>query len=241
MSTAITPILPSPLPPLPPIRAGLSRDVYTHKSTTTITTPQNYERLTYLGHAALELALTRILYEHAGLLEKGEIDRIRAVYITKDNLASWGRAYHFEDRVNFASHLRPLSTEQKNTFAAETFEAYLGAIQLDSQDILTEFVRELIIPGLEIVRGGMRQESADPKAMQQLHEMLVRLGIDLPHYQIDDSQNPGPGQFDAKCVIKGNICGQANGRGKAEAKRRAAEIVVRKGETWLAAIEPLGA
>lgn len=235
------PTLPSPLPPLPTPHPDHSKIVFTHKSTTSVTTPYNYERLAYLGHAALELALTRILYEHTGLLDKGEIDRIRAVYITKDNLVSWGRAYRFEDRVNVATPLLPLSTEHKDTFAAETFEAYLGAIHLGSQDILTEFARELIIPGLETVRGGMRQEREDPRAMQQLHERLVRLGIGLPVYQIDDSLNPGPGQYDAKCVIKGQVCGQANGRGKAEAKRRAAEIVVNKGETWLAAVEPLGA
>jgi ribonuclease III len=234
-----SPSLPNPLPSLPPIPADRSRVVYTHKSTTSTTTPDNYERLAYLGHAALELAVTRVLYDHPDHLDKGEIDRLRTIYITKDILARWGRAYHFDDRVNVGLPLLPLSTEHRNTFAADTFEAYLGAISLDSQDIITDFVSKLMIPGLEIVRDGMRQGPVDVQAMQRLNEMLVRLGIDLPDYEIDDSQNPGPRQFDARCVIRGNICGQANGRRKAEAKRRAAEIVVGKGETWLAAIEPL--
>jgi len=236
--TSLTPSLPSPLPDLPKVREDLETRIYNHVSSTSSVTSQSYKRLGFLGDVSLHLAISHILYNRTDNLDNHEMTELRKLYVAKGNLALWGRAYHFDDKVNVGNALLPLTAEHRDKFAGETFEAYLGALYLESQEVVTGLVGKLMLPGLETARRGIQEPPVDKNALQTLNEMLRRLDIDFPEYDVKDTKKPGPAQFDVVCRVAETVVSQANGKGKAEAKRRAAEKALGKGEMWLATLRP---
>jgi dsRNA-specific ribonuclease len=238
--TTPVPSLPSPLPVLPTLQDNFDETLlYTHASMLSASCPMSYKRLEFLGCSALHLAVSRVLYDHHDDLDNGKMNSIRQLYVSRENLVRWGQAYEFDKKVIVPQSL----TEGRDRFAGEIFNAYLGALSLKSQEAVMAFIKELMLPGLDVLRTEMEQTRVrdvetptNPQAMQMLNERLQSLNIALPEYAVDDSRNPGPEQFEVRCVVLGNVAGRAHGRAKIEAKRKAADIVFRRGERFLAAL-----
>ena len=230
------PTLPSSLPDLPEIEDDFHQEVFTHSSSTSSNSNIPYNRLACLGDTYLTAAITKILYDHPAIFDAGEITEIRKSYISNENVAQWGRAYGFDNKVIVATHMLPLRNENRNKISASIFRAYIAALALGtSHEIMTEFIKLLVDPGLDTVRSntGAKESIVDKMSMQKLHERLVRLQIDLPQYEVEDLGAQSQPRFEVRCTIKGNEVGRAAGRSIADAKRAAAEKALRKGEKFL--------
>ena len=157
---------------------------------------------------------------------------LRNEYVSNANVASWGREYGFHERVNVASCVVP-SEENVNRFAADCFEAYLGAVVLSSsQNVLVEFIAKLITPGLESVVGSTalngNNVSSDRDALQRLHQKLMEEGKKLPKYETEEVGEKTKLSFVVKCILGGREVSRGEAKSKKEGKRKAAEHVLNK-------------
>jgi dsRNA-specific ribonuclease len=217
--------LPTKLPDLPSVREEFHDQIYTHVSCTSTTKPVSYERLAFLGNAHLNAAITRVLFEHLKKYTLGDMSEIRSKYNSNANVAGWGQAYGFDEKLVIAPHLLPLT--EPSRFVAGSFQAYLGAVLLSSsQDEVNSFVEALIVPTLDEFRDLPKEP--DRTVVQTLHERLVLLDVLLPEYEFSELETRDPKKrFEAECVVRGNVVAKGVGKNKDEAKRRSAENAMR--------------
>ena len=230
--TIAPPSIPTQLPELPSVDDKRESEIYTHSSNISTRDPVPYNRLAMFGDAHLTAAVTHILFTHSPSLDPGEMTELRNVYLSNVNVARWGRAYGFDEKVNVAKHL-VVSSENVDRFAAGSFEAYLGAVVLSSsQKDLEEFVEKLITPGLKDVRKSLglnnNKTVLDKNALQRLHQRLTAEGKALPEYKHERIGDVIEWFFEVRCILDGKEVGRGQGRSIIEGKRRAAEQVLYK-------------
>ena len=239
--TTIPAILPQTLPDLPQVDKELDSQIRTHSSNTSARDPTPYNRLAMLGDAHLTAAVTHILFSVDPPLQPGEMTEIRSVYVSNVNVANWARAYKFDDLVNVARHVI-VSEENKDRFAAGSFEAYLGAIVLSSsQNELKDFIAKLVSPGLKAVRESLslngNKPMSDRNALQKLHQKLIAEGKALPAYKPEPIGEGIDAYFEVKCVFSdGRTGGSGKGKSILEGKRMAAEQTLRKRKEFFASL-----
>ena len=156
-------------------------------------------------------------------------------YVSNVNVATWARAYEFDKDVRVAHRIAP----SNDKLAADSFEAYLGAIVLSSsQKDLWEFIEKLVMPGLESVRqsNGLNGNTSDRNALQMLNQKLTSEGKALPEYVHEQVGDGIGGTFVVKCMLGGKEVSRGEGRSKIEGKRRAAERVLAKPAKFFTAL-----
>ena len=219
--TITPPALPNPLPALPPINDELRSEVFTHSSVISPANPQSYDRLSALGDASLSAAVTRILFDHPDRLDPAQITERRSAYVSSRSTSVWGRVYGLDNLIN----ARVLWNEaNRESLVGAVFKAYLGAVVLSSSfDEMTRYIRQLLAPMLSTIEAPNQNGADDADVLQNFHERLVRLKVQLPTYPIEtNSTENGHPLFTVKCSINGHVLGKGVGRNIKEGRRAAA-------------------
>ncbi len=139
------------------------------------------ERLEFLGDSVLNCSVARLLYDAHPEADEGVLSRLRATLVNEDTLAQIAR------QLGLGEHLRLGPGELKSggfrraSILADTLEAILGAIFLDSGfDTAAAVVGRLMasrlaaLPAADLLK--------DPKT--RLQEALQARGLALPVYTL---------------------------------------------------------
>ncbi|EJD52267.1 ribonuclease III [Auricularia subglabra TFB-10046 SS5] len=139
-------------PELPHVGIKLFNRVYTHKSLhgpqytlgqDYLRAPDDYERLAFVGAAALQLCVAQLACELHPKKVVGFLTVWRDGFICTDMLALWARAYGMPQYLKAAPGLGDLPARPKT--AAALFEAYVGAlVEHAGLPAAFAFVRELV-------------------------------------------------------------------------------------------------
>jgi ribonuclease-3 len=142
---------------------------------------EHNERLEFLGDSVLNCSVARLLFDAHPDADEGVLSRSRATLVSGDTLAQIAL------QLNLGEHLRLGPGELKSggfrraSILADTLEAILGAIFLDSGfDATAEVVKRLLasrlssLPAAELLK--------DPKT--RLQEALQGHGLALPVYTL---------------------------------------------------------
>ncbi|HSU55335.1 MAG TPA: ribonuclease III [Candidatus Dormibacteraeota bacterium] len=170
------------------------------------------QRLEFLGDAVLQLVLTRELYEKFPDFDEGPLTKARAKLVNRRTLAE--RARH----LGLGSHLILSRGEElhggreRPSALADTFEALLGAIFLDSgfdparEFILRQFRKAFgsltVIPILENPKG-------------ELQELLQAVSSQAPRYQVVATTGPDHDRI-FECTVHHEGVELARGQGKSK-------------------------
>jgi len=153
------------MPPLPRLSEALSEQVFTHKglhggaysaAQTYLTDPTDNERLTWLGAAALQVAVARRLYERFPRRQVGFLTQERAGLISSATLAEWSHAYGLPSRLR--AHVSALELLKRNPkVAAGIFEAYVGGLlEYAGPEAVSSWVAELV--DAQLTKNGVTDE-----------------------------------------------------------------------------------
>ena len=192
---------------------GLLQQALTHRSHSSL----HNERLEFLGDSILNCVVASVLYERFTTLDEGDLSRLRA------NLVKQQALFEIAQKLDLSQFLRLGEGELKSggfrrpSILADTLEALLGAIFLDSGfEAARTAIRAFYIPLLD---------SVDPATLGKdaktlLQEFLQARRIALPTYNVVATHGAAHSQeFDVECLVpKLNV--QVSGRG---GSRRAAE------------------
>lgn len=198
--------------------AGLLQQALTHRSHSSV----HNERLEFLGDSILNCVVASVLYERFTTIDEGDLSRLRANLVKQQSL------YEIAQKLELSQFLRLGEGELKSggfrrpSILADTLEALLGAIFLDSGfEAARAVIRAFYIPILDSV--DPRTLGKDAKTL--LQEFLQSKKISLPTYNVVATHGAAHSQeFEIECLVpKLNI--QVYGRG---GSRRAGEQAAAK-------------
>ena len=202
------------------LNQALTHKSYVHEQREPI---QHNERLEFLGDAVLGVVVSDYCYREFTGLAEGELSKLRASLVNDGNLASIAR------RLGLGSYLLVGRGEEltggraKASLLADTFEAVLAAVYLDSsltdayQVILQCFRDDLNT----VLHGGYRDYKSELQEYTQ-----EKFGC-VPTYIIVGERGPDHDKvFEVELVIRRQCQGLGAGKSKKEAEQDAARKVL---------------
>lgn len=184
------------------------------------------ERLEFLGDAVLNFVIAAELFRIYPNLKEGDLSRLRANLVNGEVLADLANEFHIGDFIQFGSGELKSGGAKRKSILADTLEAIIGAIYLDSgmeaaqERILTWFAERLPAAAKVVQK--------DPKT--RLQELLQMCKLPLPIYTVISTEGAAHAQtFHVECKVPGiEISAVGIGSNKRTAERNAAEQFLTK-------------
>ncbi|MFB6421859.1 MAG: ribonuclease III [Candidatus Malihini olakiniferum] len=188
---------------------------------------KNNERLEFLGDSILSFVIANALYHRFLFVDEGDMSRMRATLVRGNTLAEIAREFELGDCLRLGSGELKSGGFLRESILANTVEALIGGIFLDS-DI--QNIERLILnwyqTRLEEISPGNKQKDAKTR----LQEFLQGRHLALPAYLVVQVRGEAHDQqFTIHCQINGfskPIIGTGSSRRKAE--QAAAEQALEK-------------
>lgn len=197
---------------------SLLHTALTHRSHSS---PHN-ERLEYLGDAALNAVVARLLFDRFPELPEGDLSRLRANLVRQDTL------HQIASSLNLGQFLRLGEGELKSggstrpSILADALEALFGAVWLDAGfEAISHVITGLISPLMEAINPAKPMKDAKTR----LQELLQGRRLPLPKYALTATEGEAHAQkFRIACVIEAlNIRTEGHGNSRRAAEQIAAE------------------
>lgn len=183
---------------------------------------KNNERLEFLGDSVLNCTVAEMLYERYGDLDEGDLSRVRANLVKQQALYEIAQALQLSDCLRLGEGELKSGGFKRPSILADSFEAIVGAIFLDSGfDASKKVLRKWYSQILEHV--DPRTLGKDDKTL--LQEFLQGHQLPLPIYTVVATTGVAHNQqFEVECSIP-SLKVMLSGKG---ASRRAAEQAAAK-------------
>lgn len=212
---------------LPPELAHLSdslrEQAFTHRSLRArhLKREQTNERLEFLGDAVLELIVSEHLYQTFPHSDEGRLTRYRAALVRTESLAFVAQELHLGEYLQANLGEDSPGEGQFPSILADTFEAVLGALYLDSgYQACHQFVHKYLIPHQSEFISVL--DAKDPKSL--LQEKLQADGQTAPEYLVMKEEGPDHAKvFTVQVVFPGGEPVLGEGPSKQKAEQAAAE------------------
>ncbi|MGK7904089.1 MAG: ribonuclease III [Hormoscilla sp.] len=217
---------------LPEIRdPNLRKRALTHRSYTNEHPycPDN-ERLEFLGDAVLGFIVSDILYRTDRYMNEGDMTRLRSKLVNESQLAAFARQFRLGDRLYLGHSAKKDGGRYNEAILCDVFEAYIGALYLDSGlETVRDFIEPLMQAKLkrrEIINDVNLNDVDEKGRFQQL--TLDRFGT-TPTYRIVNESGPDHARrFTALACVNGKVYGRGTGKRKQDAEKAAARNAYQK-------------
>lgn len=188
--------------------------------------PVNNERLEFLGDSVLGMIVAAELYVIYPEKNEGELAKIKAAVVSEDSLFSIALNINIDKYLMLGHGEEVSGGRRKKALLADTVEALIGALYLDSGfKTVQRFVLEIIEPQIRLVEQNKHQYKDYKSLLQEYVQKKYRI---IPKYLLVDTQGPDHNRiFQVKVLIRETEYGPACGKSKKEAEQAAAEIALK--------------
>jgi ribonuclease III len=175
------------------------------------------ERLEFLGDAVLNCSVARLLYDAHSQADEGALSRLRASLVSGETLAQIAGELGLGEHLHLGSGELKSGGFRRASILADSLEAVLGAIFLDSGfDAAATVIARIMTPRMSNLPGA--DALKDPKT--RLQEVLQARGLALPTYTLTAvSGDPHAQSFTVTCevpVLEATAVGEGASRRRAE-------------------------
>ncbi|HEX6920250.1 MAG TPA: ribonuclease III [Actinomycetes bacterium] len=178
------------------------------------------ERLEFLGDSVLGLVVTDALFRNHPELPEGQLAKLRAAVVNMRALADVARDLDLGTYIRLGRGEEATGGRDKSSILADTLEALLGAVYLDSGlDDASALVHRLFDPLIE--EAATLGAGLDWKT--SLQELTATGALGVPEYVVTESGPDHEKVFRAVVQVAGETYGEGTGRSKKEAEQEAAE------------------
>ena len=178
------------------------------------------ERLEFLGDSVLGLVVTDALFRNHPELPEGQLAKLRAAVVNMRALADVARDLDLGKYIRLGRGEEATGGRDKSSILADTLEALLGAVYLDSGlDGASALVHRLFDPLIE--EAATLGAGLDWKT--SLQELTATGALGVPEYVVTESGPDHEKVFRAVVQVAGETYGEGTGRSKKEAEQEAAE------------------
>lgn len=213
---------------LPIQNQDLLTEALTHRSylNENRTIKQHNERLEFLGDAVLELAVSQKLFQQFPGKAEGELTAYRAALVRTTTLAQAAQSLKLGEKLRLSKGEELSGGRTNQSLLANTFEAVIGAIYLDSDfKTVTGFLDQNLFPKLDdIIKNKLFKDYKS-----SLQELVQSKGYPSPEYQVINESGPDHNkEFTVTVVVNGDIVAQGKGKSKQLAQQAAARVALEK-------------
>ncbi len=186
---------------------------------------EDNERLEFLGDAVLDFLVGEWLYHHFPEMDEGNLTRMRAALVCREQLAEFARQIHLGRAMLLGRGEDTHGGRERDTLLSATFEAVVGALYLDSGlNAVRAFIMPLLGPAVERIL----KEHLDEDPKSTLQEWVQAHGHQSPTYRTVNVQGPDhQRQFEVEVLVDGVPWGRGTGPNKREATKAAARDALR--------------
>jgi ribonuclease-3 len=182
--------------------------------------PVSYERLEFLGDAALGLIVSELLYKENPGLAEGELTRKKSSLVSREALVRCSEKLGLEKYILISSRENLLTGRSRTAILADSFEALLGAMYIDGGELqLGSLVKRILMDDAEAMHPFLEFHQAKNRLLritQEVHQTQ-------PDYRITKTDGPEHDRvFACEVSVRGKLLGRGYGRSKKEAEKRAA-------------------
>lgn len=204
-------------------RMDLIRTAFTHPSCTSdesMSCPENYERLEFLGDAVLKLVVSSILYNTYPDLDEGRLSKIRSFLVADSTLAKLSFKLGLDKFLILSKSEEKCGGRKRISNNACAFEALLGAFYLDGKiEETAAFLKKILAPEIDEVVKNLDKYNAK----EVLQEYTQSKDKTLPEYNVVKiSGPPHKPCFEVEVLYQGKVLGSGTGASKKEAQQNAA-------------------
>jgi ribonuclease III len=177
------------------------------------------ERLEFLGDSVLGIVVTDTLYRTYPELPEGQLAKLRAAVVNMRALAEVGRGLELGQYLYLGRGEDATGGRDKASILADTVEALIGAIYLDSGfEQAGHCVRNLVQGLLD----SAVQLGAGLDWKTSLQELSSAGGMGVPEYRVEQAGPDHEKTFTAQAVVGGAALGRGHGPSKKVAEQEAA-------------------
>ncbi|HXX34788.1 MAG TPA: ribonuclease III [Thermodesulfobacteriota bacterium] len=178
------------------------------------------EVLEFLGDSVLNLAVSYLLLRKFPDAQEGTLSMIRSQLVKRSFLASLSKDLQLESYLLLGKSQQTNGGMQKSSILANTYEALIGAIFMDSGfNQALEIIQEQFEPHLQAKTPPVVFD--DYKSLLQIHYQQSH-GVS-PQYRVTNESGPDHDKtFQASVTIGDEVKGQGWGKSKKEAEQEAA-------------------
>ena len=155
----------------------LLRRALTHRSVS----KNNNERLEFLGDSVLGCIISEELYSRHRSIDEGQLSRLRSHLVRGNTLANLAKKLSISENLILGQGELKSGGFRRESILADTFEAILGAIFLDSDYLTVKRVTMLLFSDL---LNEAKAEDSLKDFKTQLQELLQKKGHSLPLYEL---------------------------------------------------------
>ena len=179
------------------------------------------EVLEFLGDSVLNLAVSYLLLHEFPHAQEGTLSMIRSQLVKRNFLASLSKDLQLEGYLLLGKSQQSNGGMQKSSILANTYEALIGAIFMDSGfDRALEIIQEHFEPYLKAKTPSVVFD--DYKSLLQIYSQQSRGAS--PQYRVTNESGPDHDKtFQASVTIGDEVKGQGWGKSKKEAEQEAAK------------------
>jgi ribonuclease-3 len=181
---------------------------------------EHNERLEFLGDSVLNLLLAEYLFQKYPKNPEGLLSNFRAHAVSSNSCVQYMEQLELAPFILVGKGERLQAGKGRTSILADSFEAILGAIYLDSD--LTE-VRRFFFNNFEkLVEGLTEGPSKNYKAI--LQERIQKEAHIMPEYRVMAITGPDHERhFEIAVFLENKCIGEGSGTTKKEAEQKAAE------------------
>ena len=201
--------------------AELLKMALTHTSFTHDTGEANNQRLEFLGDSVLSFVIATEIYKLYPEFSEGKLTKARAALVCESSLAKLATSMDIGKNIRFGRSEAMSDGVHKASILADTFEAILGAIYLDS-DIETakKWVLDLFVDLLENFE---IKPELDYKSELQIYFQKRDKNTQVVKYRVKSRKGPDHNPtFTAEAVYEGKVIGTGEGKNLKIAEKNAA-------------------
>ncbi|WOJ96105.1 ribonuclease III [Congregibacter brevis] len=186
---------------------------------------RNNERLEFLGDSVLGYIVSEELYRRFPDADEGQLSRLRVSLVKGSALAEVARELSLGEQLRLGSGERHGGGRRRDSILADSFEAVLGAITLDSG---IEACRQAIFKVFRSRLDGLRLEQARKDPKTRLQELLQGSGRPLPDYVLRNAAGEDHARiFTVACELAdGKVIAEGVGDSRRAAEQAAAAAVL---------------
>ena len=187
---------------------------------------ENNEKLELFGDSVLAYMVNEYLYKNYTDSSEGELSRIKSIVVSEHSLAGIARKLEIGSYVLLGRGEQLAKGNERPAILADTLEAILGALCLDSNlDTVKLFFLPHIIEEIEKVKANKHQ--IDYKTNLQL--LTQKLYKSCPIYETVSEDGPDHQKtFHVRVKINNNLFGIGSGSSKKSAQQSAAEQAIKE-------------
>ena len=200
----------------------LYRTALTHSSySKDLERNQNYERPEFMGDRALGLIISDEIYRRFSESTEGELAKKLSFLVCKATLRKIAKEILIGDFIIYSNKLKKSSLD---TIKANSLEALIGAIYLDSDINMTS---KVVLNLWKKYIDNINLSSFDPKS--RLQEWCLKKNKKLPVYQVLKKTGPDHNPtFKIKVLVDELTFSLANGKSKQDAEINAASKLLKE-------------